>query len=305
MVAKAPRLYLRMSQLIDKLRLDRYVNANLILALDVFASVGASVTSLFFANTFISPVVNRVVIAWWLLGSMCFSLFFFRLLQTHKAIIRHSTLREVWKVLVSILAKGIALALFLIVVVRVPLHERFYSGALLLDLVVTFVALVVMRVAMIVIYDVIRSRSLHARVPVVIYGTGDKSASLVIRLQNSPHYRVVAFVNFGKSLYHHTLANYPVCYFESKEDFDSLQKRYAMAAVLFATEEDARLERDRLLRIAAEKGLKILIAPAIDEVVDGRVMRQNIREIKTCTDLRALTWTNKRFPLPIFKHTKK
>lgn len=279
-VFKAPKVCLYMSRLIEKLRLDRYVNANLILALDVFVSVGASVLSLFFANTFISPVVEQLVIVWWLLGSAGFSLLFFRLLRTHKAIIRHSTLKEVWKVLVSTLAKGLGLALFLMVVIGVPMYERLYGGALLLDLIVTFVALVVMRVAMIVIYDVIRDRSLHARLPVVIYGTGDKSASLVIRLQNSQHYRVVAFLTYGKSLYHHTLANYPVCYFEDKADLDYLQKRFGIEAVLFATEEDARLEKERLLHMAMEKGMKILIAPAIDEVINGRVMRQNIREIK-------------------------
>ena len=46
------------------------------------------------------------------------------------------------------------------------------------------------------------------------------------------------------------------------------------------TNEEAQAEQERLIRYCVESNLKILIAPPIDEVIDGKIMRQSIREIK-------------------------
>ena len=35
-----------------------------------------------------------------------------------------------------------------------------------------------------------------------------------------------------------------------------------------------------MIRYCTEQGVKILIAPPIDEVIDGKIMKQSIREIK-------------------------
>lgn len=94
-----------MTRLIEKLHLDRYVNARLILCLDVLLSVGASVTALFLMNTFVSAAFDAAVTSCWMAASALFSLFFFCLLQTHRSIIRHSTLKEVWKILSAVFAK--------------------------------------------------------------------------------------------------------------------------------------------------------------------------------------------------------
>lgn len=50
--------------------------------------------------------------------------------------------------------------------------------------------------------------------------------------------------------------------------------------MLFPTNEEAQTEQERLIRYCVESNLKILIAPPIDEVIDGKIMRQSIREIK-------------------------
>lgn len=84
----------------------------------------------------------------------------------------------------------------------------------LLDVLVTLFLLLALRLCMIVVYDLIKlkqSRRANSR-QVLVYGTGDKSVSLVTRLQNSPHYRVVGFLTYGKSLRKHTIAECPVYY---------------------------------------------------------------------------------------------
>jgi len=272
-----------MTRLIEKLHLDRYVNARLILCLDVLLSVGASVTALFLMNTFVSAAFDAVATGCWVAASALFSLFFFCLLQTHRSIIRHSTLKEVWKILSAVVAKSAALFVLLQVLpwgTTPPL--RIFCVTLMIDALLTLVVLIAMRVGMLVIYDVLRGTGRRGSYcsRLLVYGSGDKSVSLVTRLQNSPHYFVCGFLTFGRHLRNHTLSGMPVLYFEDEASLAYLRGRYGIEAILFATEAEARTEHDRLIRLATEQGLRILIAPAIDEVIDGKVMKSNIREIK-------------------------
>lgn len=79
----------------------------------------------------------------------------------------------------------------------------------LLDVLVTLFLLLALRLCMIILYDLIKLK--HARhdncQQVLVYGTGDKSVSLVTRLQNSPHYQVSGFLTYGKLLKNHTIAD--------------------------------------------------------------------------------------------------
>lgn len=269
-----------MSFLLKKFRLDHYVNSKLILALDVFVSMFASLVTLFVINAFVQEFyTGRLTIAW-LLSSGMVSFLFFCWMRTHKLIIRHSTLREMWKILLAVLAKGVAMLLLLWVLPSVELAGKLLYATLCFDILMTFVCLMVMRVGMIVVYDAIRGRSGSQRLHVAVYGTGDKSVALVTRLQNSPHYAIGAFLTFGKRLRNHQIVNIPVYYFETKENLRYLKEHFGLNAVLFATEAEAREEQERLVQPLVELGYKILIAPPIDEVIDGRMMKQSIREIR-------------------------
>ena len=74
------------------------------------------------------------------------------------------------------------------------------------------------------------------------------------------------------------MLNYSVA--ELRYSIRYLRQRYDIDAVLFPTNEEAQAEQERLIRYCVESNLKILIAPPIDEVIDGKIMRQSIREIK-------------------------
>ena len=103
-----------MYRLIEKLRLDRYVSSRLILALDLLVSAGASIISLLVASILLGPeALTWKTIGWWLGGSIVFSWIAFMLLQTHKSIIRHATLRELARLSVAVVFKGIWIAVLL------------------------------------------------------------------------------------------------------------------------------------------------------------------------------------------------
>ena len=271
-----------MYRLIKKLHLDRYVSSRLILALDLLVSVGASIITLLLASVLLGPeIFTWKAVGWWLGGAVVFSLGAFLLLQTHKSIIRHSTLRELARLSVAVVFKGVWIAVLLASGITGPTFRGVWI-TLLFDVLLTLSTLVVMRVAMVVFYDLLknnRQKRLNCS-RILIYGTGHKGVSLVTQLQNSHEYQVVGFLTYGKALKNHMLADLPVYYFETEENVKYLKSRKDIDAILFAHAREAREEQERLIHFCTDCGLKVLIAPSIDEVVDGKVQRQAIREIK-------------------------
>ena len=62
-----------MYRIIDKLRLDRYVNSRLILALDLFVSMGATIVALLLASILLGEAIFSFnLMAWWLGGALSF-----------------------------------------------------------------------------------------------------------------------------------------------------------------------------------------------------------------------------------------
>lgn len=271
-----------MYRIIDRLRLDRYVNSRLILALDLLVSMGATVVALLLASILLGEeAFSFNLMAWWLGGAFFFSLTAFLFLQTHKSIIRHATLRELARLSVAVFLKGVGVVALLEVVLWGDLQPG-VCITLLFDLLLTLSSLIVMRVAMVVVYDLLKnSRQKHRNCRrILIYGTGDKGASLVTQLQNSSEYQVIGFLTYGKALKNHMLADLPVYYFETEDNVKYLHNRKDIDAILFAHAREAREEQERLIRFCTDCNIKVLIAPSIDEVVDGKVQKQAIREIK-------------------------
>ena len=268
----------------EKYLSSRYFSSWLILVIDTSVSVFSTFISyLLVRSLFASPVFTVWYGFWLLAGSCAFSVFSFILFRTFRSVIRHTTLREVWKLGAAVLLKDGLMFCYVLLLPQLPSPpQTAVAMGFLLDVLVTLFLLLALRLGMIILYDLLklnRTRRDNCR-QVLVYGTGDKSVSLVTRLQNSPHYQVVGFLTYGKHLKNHTIADRPVYYFEAECSLEYLRDRFDIDAVLFATNDDAQGEQERLIKYCTESGVKILIAPPIDEVVDGKIMKQSIREIK-------------------------
>lgn len=271
---------------IEKYLSSRYFSSWLILTIDTVVSVVSTLIAyLLVRGLFTNPVFTVWYGFWLLAGSCVLSVFSFIVFRTFRSVIRHTTLREIWKLGGAVLFKDLLMFFYVLLLPQKPSPPyAALSMGFLLDVLVTLFLLLALRLCMIVVYDLIKlkqSRRANSR-QVLVYGTGDKSVSLVTRLQNSPHYRVVGFLTYGKSLRKHTIAECPVYYFENQHSVEYLRDRVDVDAILFATNDDAQQEQEqeRLIRYCTEQGVKILIAPPIDEVIDGKIMKQSIREIK-------------------------
>lgn len=272
-----------MLKIIEKLHLERYLSSKLILCFDLVTSVAASLSALVFIHLLVCPITHIPNFSLlWLVGAFIFSFIGFYLLKTYHSVIRHSTLREIAKFTVAVLGKELMLVAGVTIWHPVGMEDVHLIALVIFDGVITLCALIMVRVAMIVAYDAIKRRykTHKRRENVLIYGTGDKSVAQVTRLQNSSHYNVMGFLTYGPRLRNHTIANCRVFYFENEENMEYVKNRCDLDAVLFANNDEAKMEQERLIKYCVENNVKVLIAPRIDEVVDGKVMKQTIREIK-------------------------
>ena len=269
---------------VEKYLSSRYFSSWLILGIDALLSVFATfIAYLLVRGLFPNPVFTVEYGACLLAGSCLLSVISFVLFRTFRSIIRHSTLREVWKLGAAVLLKDALMFGYVLMLPQSPAPSMAaVAMGFLLDVLVTLFLLLGLRLGMIVIYDLLKLKSVRRNScqRVLVYGTGDKAVALVTRLQNSPHYRVIGFLTYGKLLKNHTIADCPVYYFEDVGSVEYLRDRFDIDAVLFATNDDAQEEQERLINYCAEKGVKVLISPPIDEVIDGKIMKQSIREIK-------------------------
>lgn len=272
-----------MLKIIEKLHLERYLSSKLILCFDLLTSVAASLSALVFIHMLVCPITHIPNFSLlWLVGAFIFSFIGFYLLKTYHSVIRHSTLREIAKFTLAVLGKELMLVVGVTIWRPTGMEDVHLIALVIFDGVITLCALIMLRVAMIVAYDAIKRRykTHKRRENVLIYGTGDKSVAQVTRLQNSTHYNVMGFLTYGPRLRNHTIANCRVFYFENEENMEYVKNRCDLDAVLFANNDEAKMEQERLIKYCVENNVKVLIAPPIDEVIDGKVMKQTIREIK-------------------------
>ena len=272
-----------MKSFIEKLQLSRYLDGKLVFAIDLFVSVAASMGALvmFMLLLYGVDLPLRATIYWLAVGAVA-SVIMFYTLKTYRSIIRHSTLREVSRLALAAIGKGLLLSLALLAFPLSGFTSAHLVVLVVIDFLLTLSMLVLVRVTMIVAYDLVVDRygHSHKRGRVLIYGIQDKAISILARLKNSPHYDVVGFIVPRDSYKPHTISNYKVYYFRTESDVQYLKRRLGADAILFATTADAKLEQERLIKYAGECDIKALLQPSIDEVVGGKVMRNSIREVK-------------------------
>lgn len=268
---------------LQRISLDRYFNYWVVLLIDTFVSVAATLIAFLGISYLTETVVPSSVLMLTAGVAVAASLVAFLVQGTYKIIIRYSTLKEVGRFAVACLIKEMVVVAYVSLMVRVVpdfgLHGLFYVAT---DLFITLASLVVLRVMMLVAYDAMKSRiAANRRVKkVLIYGVDDKSVAMIMRLQNSTHYRILGCLTYGSKLRSYRVSEQQVYYFEDEEDLRQVATRLSIDGVLFPTAECAQGERDRLIRYCESQGIKVLVTPPVDEVVDGKIMRQMIREIK-------------------------
>ena len=272
-----------MFRLLRKLRIERYINAKFILCIDLAISLISSIFALSFFKLLIEHSHSSADFTlFWLVSTAVMCAVWFYVFHTYHTIIRHSTLREIARFTGAIVCKEVSL-IFLVLLVDINyVSDNHIIAFAIVDGLISLIALILVRVMMIIAYDFVKSRLKTKRKyqNILIYGTTEKSVAQVTRLQNSTHYYILGFLTFGKRLKGHTIANHKVYYFEDETSMSFLKEHFDIDGVLFSSNNEAQNEQERLIRYCLDNDIKVFIAPPIDEVIDGKIMKQSIREIK-------------------------
>lgn len=272
--------------LIKRLHLDgSYVRSWLILIIDLAVSVTATMVAFLTIDYFFIQSSGIWVLQQYLfllLLAFVSSTAAFYIFHTYRSVIRHSTLREVWKLCAATLLKDVLMfvALWLYPDGRTL---KVIAVCVVLDLFVTICMLVSVRVLMILAYDVVVFSYVRhtSRIRTLVYGVNSKEVALVMRLQNSHHYNICGFITRGRKLKSYEIAARPVYYFETDENIEYIVDRFGIEAILFGSYRTAKAESDRLVKFCIARGIKLLIAPPVEEIVDGKLLNQSgIRNIK-------------------------
>lgn len=255
-----------MNKYLTKLLRGKYVSSNLILLIDIVISTFASWIAIISIGALMNYyVLPRMEIVYYTIIALIASSVFLWLSKTHQSIIRHMKLRGIARFVGAILGKEFVLLTYLITLSTCNISQ--IAGCIIGDFFITLFLLLGMRVLMQIVYDYIRAnsseRNLSARV--LIYGTGDKAASLVTRLQNSPHYRIVGFLTYSESKRHMTIADQPVFSFRNIHDLSALIEKAHVNTIIFAHRAEARKEENRLIKFSKQQHISILYAPSIDD----------------------------------------
>lgn len=251
--------------------LHRYFSTKIIFLLDMIMSLAASLLTLYLVDIItVRELLELRPAVVWLGSSFIFSFIFIWAFRIYSIIIRHMTLREMSRFVVVAFCKAVMMGF---VFASLTMMSNVVYVMVLADFFFTFTAFFLLRAAMLIAYDIVKQKVADKRRSqnVLVYGIGDKSVSLIARLQKSEHYNIVGFVQFGDHKVSHVIAETKVYYVSSEKDLAAVVLETGADALLFATEKGAREESDRLIRYAIDSQLKILLAPSIDEVRDGKI----------------------------------
>ena len=268
---------------IKKYTFDQYLHSGVIAVIDILISLIATIATLVFADILMpnASIPLYVVIQMSLINIVATSIGIL-IMRTHRIIIRHSTISDIWKFGVSVIIKEAVLGVATIILVdyspiKLPLLPLFVFDALF-----AFSMLILIRIAMVVVYDSIKGSfiSTDLRRNIFIYGSSEKSTALRMRLNNSPHYKIVGFIEYEAASV--KLAGLNLYNFKNKnnEQLEEMFANYNVKHVLFPNYDTLRAESERLIPFCTSHNIKILVSPPIDEAIDGNIPQSAIREVK-------------------------
>ena len=267
-----------LKRFIIRLSKVRYINRWIVFLLDTFLSAFATLlVSLFiiYALHYALPLTYGLQLSVVALVCTAVSIALFR---TYANVIRYSTLREVWRLLLMVVAKDVMLGVAFGLTDLLPQRQLAFLVA---DFFVTFVVLICFRIFLLAVYNVIQLSTYSKKKNILIYGTGEESVKLsqggsrVYMLD----YVVRGFLTMNPRKKKFVLSGYSVYSAETKEELKKLIYSHNIDGILFPTLQLAKKEEKRLIHFCEELNLRAMVVPYAEEVKDGKVNR-SIRRIR-------------------------
>lgn len=259
----------------------RYINRWIIFCADLLVSLSVSMMGVLSLLSILHVRMGGMDILKIGISSFVASVVSFLTFKVYHGVIRHSTLRGLWRIGGAALLKSVLMYLVLIAL-RTKFSPQVYWVGGMADCTLTIVMLVALRVFVINVYNSVLAQLGKKRKRVLVFSTGEESVMIAtspnrhIFLQN---YSIVGFLTFGSLKRNLRIAELPVYKIEDMDDLLRLIPRNNLDGILFPNIKVVQHERDRLVRYCEQASLKILVVPDMEEVHDGEVKR-SVREIR-------------------------
>lgn len=271
-------------RLIHRFNLHNHLHTHIVLLIDVAMSVLASLAAIEVVEALTpSQLFNQQFSTLWGVASFIVSLVTFRIGRAYRIVIRYSTLRDLGRLCIVVIAKEILMGFIAVFGTNLKFFSEMLYALLLIDMLLTAFCIVGVRVIMVLSYDYLMRRLNRRKklMRVLIYGTDDKSAAALTRLRNSDHYLISGFlVPDSENHKKRTLLGKDVFAFHSKESLKLLIHKLDIDGILFAYQMNARKEQDRIMAWAPELELETFIVPTVDKVNNGSISDNSVRNIK-------------------------
>ena len=246
------------------------------LTLSVVSTIGVAILSFLMEQDIFWDRTFDMV---WGIAAGAGSALMYWLLKTYVIVIRHFSFKDTFLLGAAAMGKGLILALVAL------LFGKFNAEILVLllfDVVITTVVQCSVRLLMIYVYDNYKKqvRELERRDRVLIYGIDDKAVATASRLRGSKRYEVVGLISKRTEIAHSMIADQKVYHLDTEEEFDLVATNLSLRGIIFTRDKDVAAEDKHLVRFCSERGMKVLIAPAVDEVTGGAAPKLQVRNIK-------------------------
>ena len=111
---------------------------------------------------------------------------------------------------------------------------------------------------------------------VIIYGAGNAGWQLALALENNPIYDLVGFIDDDENLQNRLLVGKTIY---SISIIDKLIKEAGISIILLALPSISRNQRNKIIERLSSKGLIVKTLPKIEEIVDGSVSVNDIKDL--------------------------
>lgn len=198
--------------------------------------------------------------------------------KTYRHIIRHSTLQNLWNVLIAVIIKEVVMLAILFFSNFGSLTSNFIFQLIAIDGALTVITMILARMAIITLYNIISSGS-KGKLRCLIYGDGKNSVALQKSLIENNSYSIIGFLSSGKKYHNYVLSGLSVFSFSDEQDFEKLIRKKHIGAIIFPDTQSVHEEKKRLIMFCKEHNIKTLIYAPIDEAEKGSRLKKTIRNI--------------------------
>ena len=264
-----------------------YVNRYWVLLIDTLTSAVSTVLVLGVFDYFSSKDIS---LGYYLsvAGVAAFiSLISFLVTKSYAGVVRHTTMREMWRISFASIIKGVldvaALFIFMAYAEAPAFSGNWVLLFAVLDMILTLFLLIMVRILLTNIYSAL---SLSAAPDyyvknTLIYGTDDDAVYTLNFLEKTLHssYRCAGFITHDTHDKSKLLCGYKIYHIDNKRDFARLVTSRMISAIVFPSNVAARNEQDNLVKLCSERRIQILVRPSL-ATFDESIFRNKIREIK-------------------------